>query len=78
MRAVEKDEAPVRAEPQVWLSPEQVCARVPGMTIVKLRNLRAAGIGPAYSKPTYKTVVYAQADVDAWVSLQRVETERAS
>lgn len=62
----------------VWLSPQQVAERVPGMTVANLQELRKRGKGPAYSKPTLKTVVYAQADVDAWVARSRVSTREQS
>ncbi|MEQ6898976.1 hypothetical protein [Microbacterium sp. KR10-403] len=63
-----------RPEPAVWLSPEQVCDRVPGMTLSRLKELRAASRGPAYSKPTLKTVIYSAADIDEWVRGTRVST----
>jgi len=62
----------------IWLSPEQVCDRVPGMTLSRLKELRAAGRGPAYSKPTLKTVIYSAADIDAWVRGTRVSTREQS
>lgn len=61
-----------------YLSPEQVCAIVPGMTPRRLRGLRDAGLGPKYSKPTLKTVVYTEADVLAWVSAHTVTTTEQS
>ncbi len=57
-----------KAEPQVWLSPEQVCDVVPGMTVRHLAYLRTKGQGPRYFKPTNKTVLYAEADIHAWVT----------
>jgi len=53
-----------------YLSPLQVCELVPGMTVVNLQELRKRGLGPKYRKPTGdngKVVVYAEADVRAWV-----------
>jgi hypothetical protein len=61
-----------------WLSPKQVCDRVPGLSIDQLRSLRTRGVGPRYFKPTHKTVIYAAADVDAWVAASVVETRRPS
>lgn len=60
--------------PTVWLSPDQVCERVPGMTKRRLEEMRAAGRGPRYFKPTGKTVIYEQADIDAWVRATVVTT----
>lgn len=65
-------------EPVVWLSPAQVCERIPGMTERHLGYLRGKRQGPAYSKPTLKTVVYSAADVDAWVAASRVATKAVS
>jgi hypothetical protein len=58
----------------VWLSPEQVCERVPGLTLDRLQQMRKARKGPSYYKPTLKTVVYSQTDIDAWVTSTREET----
>ena len=69
---------PVQSVEQVWLSPSQVCERVPGMTPRHLQYLRDQGRGPRYFKPTRKTVLYAAADVDAWVSASAVTTRDVS
>lgn len=63
-----------RAADWTWLSPEQVCQRVPGMTKGRLSDLRDRGLGPAYFKPTLRTVIYDAADVDEWVRKTRVST----
>lgn len=60
--------------PAVWLSPEQVAERVPGMTTDILNNLRKKRQGPAYYKPSPRTVVYRQSEIDAWVAEARVQT----
>jgi hypothetical protein len=60
-----------------WLSPEQVCDVVPGLTTRKLQRLRDDGKGPRYAKPTGKTVVYSRTDVDAWVRSTSVETKES-
>lgn len=65
------------AEP-VWLSPSDVAKRVPGVTVANLQELRKKGTGPRYFKPTPKVVVYAEADVDAWVSGSLVRTREQS
>lgn len=72
MRAVA--ELKPRAE-VVWLSPEQVCERVPGLTPAHLQDLRKRGKGPRFHKPTLKTVIYSRADVDAWVAASIVATK---
>jgi hypothetical protein len=58
--------------PARYLSPAAVCELVPGMTVVNLQELRKRGKGPRYFKPTPKTVVYAEADVHAWVQASMV------
>lgn len=62
------------ALPPVWLSPEQVCERVPGMTTVILEKLRAKGKGPRFFKPSLKTVIYEQSEIDRWVASTAVST----
>lgn len=60
-----------------YLSPEQVCELVPGMTVANLKDLRASGKGPRYSKPTGERghiTVYREADVVAWVEAAVVTT----
>ncbi|WP_144267540.1 hypothetical protein [Leifsonia xyli] len=60
----------------VYLTPEQVCDLVPGMTVRSLKEMRAArraGVrgskgGPVYVKPNAKTVVYDTADVVAYMN----------
>jgi len=55
------------ASEPVWLSPEQVCEIIPGLTPRDLEDMRSSGKGPRYSKPTARKVVYAQADVHEWL-----------
>lgn len=50
-----------------YLTPEEVCEMVPGITKTNLAQLRFKGQGPRFFKPTPKTVLYAEADVIAWV-----------
>lgn len=68
---------PATASPAEWLSPVDVAARVPGLTVENLAELRKTGKGPAYFKPTGdrgKVIVYAAADVDEWVRAGRHST----
>lgn len=70
-----------RAAAPKYLSPEQVCELVPGMTVGNLKDLRASGKGPAYFKPTGDrghVTLYAEADVIAWVERARVSTREQS
>lgn len=50
------------------LTPQAVCELIPGMTKTKLAQMRFSGTGPAYYKPTAKTVVYDRDTVLAWLS----------
>jgi predicted DNA-binding transcriptional regulator AlpA len=47
---------------------------VPGITLDMLDHLRKARKGPAYRKPTPRTVVYRESDVVAWVESTKVQT----
>jgi len=60
--------------PKVWLSPTQVCERVPGMTETILSERRKAGLAPNYYKPSNKTVIYEQAEIDRWVESTAVSS----
>lgn len=62
-----------------YLTPEQVCVIVPGMTKGNLAQLRFKGTGPRYYKPTPRVVLYAESDIHAWVaSTVRTGTADAS
>ena len=53
--------------PDHYLSPSQVCEIIPGITEGSLAQLRYAGTGPRYRKPTPKTVIYLQSEVIEWI-----------
>lgn len=57
-----------------YLSPDDVCKLIPGMTKVRLQDLRDRGRGPRYYKPTARTVVYRQSDVVAWIEASAIAT----
>lgn len=63
---------------EVYLSPAQVCELVPGIAVRTLRELRAAGRGPRYFKPTEKTVLYAESDIRAWIEASVVRPRKSS
>lgn len=51
-----------------YISPEEVCEMVPGMTTAKLSQARFKGVGgPPYRKPSAKTVIYELGEVIAWI-----------
>jgi hypothetical protein len=64
-----------------YLSPEQVCELVPGLTVANLKDLRSSGKGPAFCKPTGErghVTVYRRTDVVAWVEQSRTTTREQS
>ena len=50
-----------------FLSPQQVSELIPGLSVAALAQLRSTGTGPSFRKPTPRTVLYAEADVIAWI-----------
>lgn len=50
-----------------YLTPAQVCERVPGMTTGSLAQMRYLGTGPRYFKPSHKRVLYSESDIVAWL-----------
>ena len=50
-----------------YITPDQVCDLIPGMTKGHLAQLRYKKQGPAYRKPTPKTVIYVWEEVVEWV-----------
>lgn len=72
---------PAGTATRCYLSPEQVCELVPGMTVANLKQLRKEGKGPRYSKPTGDRghiTLYREADVVAWVEAAFVTTREQS
>jgi len=61
-------------EPDPYLSPRGVCELIPGMTVRTLADMRYRRVGPKYSKPGYKSVVYRKSDVLAWLRRREVIT----
>lgn len=81
MRNVTPMRKPAPAVTTRYLSPEQVCELVPGMTVANLKDLRASGKGPRYSKPTGARghiTLYREDDVVAWVEVAFVSTREQS
>lgn len=50
-----------------YISVEEVCALIPGMTRSGLSQLRFKGQGPKFYKPTPKKVVYEVGEVMEWL-----------
>jgi len=51
----------------VYLSPDQVVALLPGISRGRLAQLRFNGTGPRYRQPTPKTILYVESEVIEWV-----------
>jgi predicted DNA-binding transcriptional regulator AlpA len=62
----------VSAEPREYLSPPQV-AELLGMSVATLARWRRYRQGPAWYRCGDRAVRYRRVDVDAWLSLARVE-----
>lgn len=61
-----------------YLTPDQVCTLVPGMTKSNLAQLRFTGKGPKFLKPTPRTVVYRESDIIEWLEAsERTSTAKA-
>ncbi|NQX11371.1 hypothetical protein HQQ80_07025 [Microbacteriaceae bacterium VKM Ac-2855] len=50
-----------------YITPEQVCDLIPGMTKNNLAGLRFRGEGPRYRRPTPRTIVYLESEVIEWI-----------
>lgn len=57
----------VAEAPPQYLTPNQVCEIIPGMTRGNLAQLRFKGTGPRYYKPTPRTVLYREEDIVKWI-----------
>lgn len=55
------------AAPIVYLTADQVCEIVPGMSKGNLAQLRFKGTGPRYYKPTPRVVLYREDDIVEWI-----------
>lgn len=53
--------------PSEYLTPEQVCEIVPGMTKSNLAQLRFKGQGPTFYKPSPRLVIYKKDAVIEWI-----------
>jgi hypothetical protein len=50
-----------------FITAAQVCDLIPGMTKSQLAQLRYAGGGPKFFKPTPRLVLYDEADIYDWI-----------
>jgi len=53
---------------KTYLSPEQVCELIPGMTISLLSQMRFRGDGPKFVKPSPRKVVYDPDEIDRYLA----------
>ena len=50
-----------------FLTPEQVCERVQGVTKDNLAQRRFKGLPPKFYKPTPRVILYKEEDIVEWV-----------
>jgi len=48
---------------ETYLSPEQVCELIPGMSPTLLRQMRYRGDGPRFIKPSPRKVIYTESAI---------------
>lgn len=70
MTATDVDEVRVTVVEDPYLSPEQVCELIPGMTKGNLAQIRHDGRGPEFRYATPRVIVYRRSDVIAWIEAQ--------
>lgn len=62
-----------------YLTPDQVCELVPGMTKSNLSQRRFLGKEPRWLAPSPRTIVYRESDVIAWLEAsERTSTAEVS
>lgn len=65
-----------------WLSPEQVCEMVPGLTVQVLTERRKRRVKPDYFKPTGVkgggAILYLESEIESWIRTGRVATREGS
>lgn len=61
-----------------YLSPDQVCEIIPGMTRALLGQMRFRGDGPKFIKPSPKKVVYRESAVHEYLLAREQTTTAAS
>lgn len=50
-----------------YLTPEQVCELIPGLTVGTLAQRRYLGKEPQFYKPSPKTVLYKRSQILEWI-----------
>lgn len=67
MATTDAPQAPTEESRTVYLTPEQVCELVPGMTKASLAQRRYRGLPPTWLAPSPRRPIYRESDVLAWV-----------
>lgn len=62
----------------LYLSPADVCERVPGMSETLLAQMRWRGDGPPFVKPSPRKVVYSESSLLAWLREREQTSTRES
>lgn len=64
--------------PDRYMTAEEVCGLIPGMTPGRLKQMRYMGTGPEYLAPTPRTIVYSERRVREWIEASaRMSTREA-
>ncbi|HVS17492.1 MAG TPA: helix-turn-helix domain-containing protein [Planctomycetota bacterium] len=58
-----------------WLTPAEAAEHM-RVSVDTLQRLRSRGLGPAFSRPVKRRVVYRRADLDEYLKSQRVPKAR--
>lgn len=61
-----------------YLSPEEVCEQIPGMSVGLLKQMRFRGDGPPYVKVSSRRIAYAQSSLHAWMQSNERTSTRAT
>lgn len=59
-----------------YLSPEQVCELIPGMTTSLLAQMRFRGDGPQFIKPSPRKVVYTESALAEYLATRTQSSTR--
>lgn len=61
-----------------YLSPEEVCEQIPGMTEGLLKQMRFRGDGPPFIKVSPRRVAYAESSLHNWMQARERTSTQAT
>lgn len=56
---------------ELYLSPNEVCRLVPGMTVNLLAQMRFRGDGPEFIRASPRKIVYSRTEIDRYLESRR-------